>query len=378
VALYAKIDCALDMNPKIRKAGRLGREVFMFLLRRNRLTDSHGILSAINIDPAYMAEQLMMPESDAVTGCHACVTAKLINVTPQNVVILGWSDDWAREAKTPAERKADQRRRDNETKLLDAEIETEMENVTKSHELKVTVTQEKKRKEKRREEKEREGECREGGLGSLRSPGTALAAPTLDAASASVSLSASLTTPARPTPPQEAPEGDPLAEPVRKPSKRAQPPAASSEVKSQALELWAEQDRLRQEAIPGSRPLKASKSQLARVEAAVLDYGVDDCRHVLAVYAAEARTNPASAEWFNGVSNWRTDNLDRARGRLIPTRAKDSRGNPVPPPRDIPNLTPKGLGFADKRSLSTEGTQGAGVAQIAVQRVSEKTEEAPF
>ena len=61
----------------------------------------------------------------------------------------------------------------------------------------------------------------------------------------------------------------------------------------------------------------------ARVEAAIREYGEEDCRHVMAVYAAEAKANSGSAQWFDGVSNWRTDNFNRARGRMI-QRAQSS------------------------------------------------------
>lgn len=111
---------------------------------------------------------------------------------------------------------------------------------------------------------------------------------------------------------------------------------------AQALELWAEQDKLRQQAIPGCRPLKPSKGQLARVEDAIREHGVDDCRHVLAVYAAEAKLNPDAAKWFNGVSNWRTDNINRARGRVVPTAKNSTRDIRIgsAPPNDFAGIAP--------------------------------------
>lgn len=103
---------------------------------------------------------------------------------------------------------------------------------------------------------------------------------------------------------------------------------------SVALELWSEQDRLRLDAIPGCRALKPDAEQLARVEEAIRQHGVDDCRHVLAVYAAEARLNPDAARWFDGVSNWRPENINRARGRALPTAksgTRDIRYGSAPP-----------------------------------------------
>lgn len=95
-------------------------------------------------------------------------------------------------------------------------------------------------------------------------------------------------------------------------------------MRRQALELWDEQERLRAEVLPKSRPLKATDDRLARIEDRLRDgASADDCRHVLAVYAAEAAADPdAGAKWFNGETNWRPANFDRAVGRPVPTGHK--------------------------------------------------------
>jgi uncharacterized phage protein (TIGR02220 family) len=152
--LYAKVDCNLDMNPKIRKAGNLGRQVFEFLIRRNRALDSHGFVPAGNVDPDYLADMLMVTRNDAVTGVTAAVTAKLISVTASGVAILGWSDEWGREPKSNAERQAAFRRKARGTALLEGEP---IEAVTESNEAKVTSNTSNVREEKRREEIERGG-----------------------------------------------------------------------------------------------------------------------------------------------------------------------------------------------------------------------------
>lgn len=148
--LYTKVDCYLDSNPKIRKAGRAGREVFLFLLRRNRLLDTHGLLPALNVDPDYLADQLMMDRNDALHGVTACCNAKLITTSPENVVIIGWSDEWAREPMSNAERQAEYRRKQKEAKLLGDSSEPA---VTERCNAKVTRNESNVRKEKRREEK---------------------------------------------------------------------------------------------------------------------------------------------------------------------------------------------------------------------------------
>jgi hypothetical protein len=81
--------------------------------------------------------------------------------------------------------------------------------------------------------------------------------------------------------------------------------------------IWELQNQLRQQSIPGAQPLRATPKALARV-AKVLEDGhtVEDCEHVLRRYAAEARARPReSAQWFDGVTNWRPENFARALGK---------------------------------------------------------------
>lgn len=149
MALYCKVDCMLDSHPKIRKAGRLGREVFLFILRRHRAIDGRGSMSIENIDSEYLADQLMMTCNDAVTGVTACVTSKLITVTASEVDIIGWDDEWAREPASSAERVAKHRKN---KRLAD--------DVTKCNVTDVSSNESNVREEKRREEKKREEEGR--------------------------------------------------------------------------------------------------------------------------------------------------------------------------------------------------------------------------
>lgn len=115
-----------------------------------------------------------------------------------------------------------------------------------------------------------------------------------------------------------------------KPAKRGK--AASTHL-TLAAELWAEQDRLRQDAIPGVRSLAPTASALALV-AARLDEGhsPEDCRHVLQVYAADAKADPGKqAQWFNGETNWRPENFRRALGRTLARASPDPRRGSVRP-----------------------------------------------
>lgn len=148
MALYCKVDCMLDSHPKIRKAGRLGREVFLFILRRHRALDGKGSMSIENVDPEYLADQLMMTCNEAVTGVTACVTSKLISVTASEVAIIGWDDDWSREPASSAERVAKHRKN---KRLADDVTKC---NVTDVNSNESNVREEKKREEQKREERE--------------------------------------------------------------------------------------------------------------------------------------------------------------------------------------------------------------------------------
>lgn len=108
---FCKIDANLDSNPKIRKAGRDGRDVFEFVVRRNSLMQLSGAIPLKYIEPWYLADVLMMPEDDARHGVSRAVTASLLEIdTTAGVVrIVGWTPDWGRRPMTDAERQAKRR-----------------------------------------------------------------------------------------------------------------------------------------------------------------------------------------------------------------------------------------------------------------------------
>lgn len=150
---WAKMSADLDSNPKVRKAGRDGRDVFLFVLRRNAALDLGGRLPLIHVEPWYLADQLMMSEEEARHGLSRAVTAGLLLVDDGFVAIVGWDDGWAKRPLTDGERQA--RRREK----IKAEAELGKA-LTKSHEAAVTCHDshgsEKKREEENREEKSRE------------------------------------------------------------------------------------------------------------------------------------------------------------------------------------------------------------------------------
>lgn len=121
---FAKMDAHLDTNPKVRKAGRNGREVYLFVLRRHRVVgDGAGALSASNIEAWYLADQLMMTEEEAAQGVGKAVAADLLALVrtrpdgtePDTVVISGWDDEWGKQPMDEAQRKRLQRARSKTT-----------------------------------------------------------------------------------------------------------------------------------------------------------------------------------------------------------------------------------------------------------------------
>lgn len=113
-ASWCKVASNLDSHPKIRRAGRNGREVFLFALRRNAEPNNkrRGFVAKEQLEPWYIADQLQMPETDAVDGLARACMAGLIREEPDAWAIVGWDDrEWGKFAKDGAERTADWRKR---------------------------------------------------------------------------------------------------------------------------------------------------------------------------------------------------------------------------------------------------------------------------
>jgi hypothetical protein len=100
-------------------------------------------------------------------------------------------------------------------------------------------------------------------------------------------------------------------------------------------DLWAEQERLRAEVIPGSRALDLTADRRKRI-AGLLKSGhtAESLRSCLAAYADEIR-NGGDSQWFNGESNWRPDNVARTLGRIgsKPAAHRSTIVVPTSPPR---------------------------------------------
>lgn len=110
---FAKMAADLDNHPKIRKCRedrRAAREIFLFVLRRIAGEQTQGRVAIKNVEPWYLEDQLAIPEPEAERGLAACVRVELLELTDDEVIVVGWDDEWAKRPLTDAERQ--QRRRD--------------------------------------------------------------------------------------------------------------------------------------------------------------------------------------------------------------------------------------------------------------------------
>lgn len=116
---YAKIDAGFHANRKARKAGRLGREVFVFVLCQNASRGMTGSIPADDLEPWYLAEQLQMTEVEASEGVQRAKDAGLFEVDEELVTISGWNEEWGKRPLSGAERQ--QRRRDRTSNVTNHE-----------------------------------------------------------------------------------------------------------------------------------------------------------------------------------------------------------------------------------------------------------------
>lgn len=152
---WCKVASNLDSHPRIRRAGRNGREVFLFALRRNAEPDNPvpGRVPAVMLEPWYVADQLMMTEAEAVTGVTAAVTAGLLVQDGDQFVISGWEGDWGKRPLEGKERTAKWR----ESQKRDARVTgVTSPNVTESHGDESDALDQRRSEERREEEKREE------------------------------------------------------------------------------------------------------------------------------------------------------------------------------------------------------------------------------
>lgn len=151
---WCKVASNLDSHPRIRRAGRNGREVFLFALRRNAEPDNPvpGRLPGVMLESWYLADQLMMSEDEAVTGVTACRHAGLLIEDGESWLICGWDDDWGKGAVAGRDRTAKWREgKKNRKSVTDGDAR----DVTQRHGDACDALDQKRSEEKRREKKRR-------------------------------------------------------------------------------------------------------------------------------------------------------------------------------------------------------------------------------
>lgn len=113
---YAKIDCNFHSNRKARKAGRIGREVFVFILCVNSSKGALGVIAEDDLELEYVAEQLQMSVEEVRDGIAACQHAGLIEIQEGLVSISGWDEHYGKAPLGTAEKQKRYRERLKERK----------------------------------------------------------------------------------------------------------------------------------------------------------------------------------------------------------------------------------------------------------------------
>jgi len=143
---WCKVSSGLARHPKVRKAGNLGRQVYEHALRMNADPGNPipGTVRGSHMEDWFIADELQMSVTDAVTGLKATLDVGLIRKDGDAYYIVGWDDWWSRGgAKTNSERQHEWRQR----KARNGEVTA---NVTRNESNAIRV--EKKREEERRGE----------------------------------------------------------------------------------------------------------------------------------------------------------------------------------------------------------------------------------
>lgn len=162
--IFAQLDHDLHNNPKVRKAGRDGRDVFVFVLCKNASRGHLGYIPVRYLEVDYLADQLGCSEAEAKNGIARAIKAHLIAIEGDAVTLVGWSDEYSRGPMSVAERQRRSRatrgaregdRASERANSADAENrESNQDHVTKNRDM--SRGHECHASEKSREEKKRE------------------------------------------------------------------------------------------------------------------------------------------------------------------------------------------------------------------------------
>lgn len=152
---FAKVAAGLDSNRKIIRAGRNGRDVYLWVLRLVAQRSTAGVVPAEDVqDFAFAARQLMCSETEAKEGVERATASKLIRFSRGQCYIVGWDEEWGRRPLTGAERQARYRTSDSD----DASVTGDEKVTTPPSQVTASVT--------RNAVEESRGEEREGSVTS--------------------------------------------------------------------------------------------------------------------------------------------------------------------------------------------------------------------
>lgn len=150
---WTKVATNFWSNPKVVDAGWPAREMFLYLLARNREGGYDGRLPRRALFSTAINQALGIDSAQHVRGVEALEACELVCVEADGVSIVGWDEEW-RAAKTEAERKRRERAR-------------KKTRVTKCHGPSVTMSRNvTPREEEKREEKRRTPPIRPPGGGA--------------------------------------------------------------------------------------------------------------------------------------------------------------------------------------------------------------------
>lgn len=117
---WCKVASNLDIHPKIREAGNLGRQVYEYALRLNSELDKDGLIPGRYMEPEYLTHVLMLTDlcemsgtspglsgtQCAVSGLSRAVRADLLVRDNGDFRIVGWDTEWAKHRLSESQRKA--------------------------------------------------------------------------------------------------------------------------------------------------------------------------------------------------------------------------------------------------------------------------------
>lgn len=294
--VFAKLAPDIHRHPKIRKGGRDALAVFVHCLAVNADKGATGIVPASYVDPWFVADTIMCSEDEARSGLARAVAVELLELLPDGSArIVGWDDDeWGRGERpsmTEKDRKNLQRQVEREAKRAAEAVRTGDEVSGQPGDVSGHVRKMSGRPDQSESDTEAEAEA---------DPDPESASPT---GAPDVGLSD------RDLKPADLTEQKP---------KRGKPRRLADHPHFVVAErLWSLQDRLRAEVMPGTRRLEADADRLQRV-IKLLESGRTEAEleAVLRSRADDVRADRRQGKWFDGVSNWRVENVDRQLGQI--------------------------------------------------------------